>query len=240
MSHPHDIEERLRELRDAPVAVPARGLLDVEQRGRSIRRRNRLARLSTVLTASAIAAGIMLSRQTQPTTDPVHVGPAATTTAPRTQPLPTATPSTDPPPTDQLAPNNQPDPQEVVATEAAIAKLNAQIEAGWIPFRSSPALPGIDDPPELWLSVNSDYLMQTLRTLGEASNLVGAAPLYDRPQGSLVGYHIPGFGYIPVDKVPEVDTANERIAIFGCDPLAEDNEARQACRSYGALNGIGP
>jgi len=240
MSHPNDIEERLRELRDAPVAVPARGWLDVEQRGRSIRRHNRLARVSTVLTASAIAAGILLSRQTQPATDPVHVGPSATTTAPQTQPLSPATTSTEPAPSDQPASSTQPDPREVAATEAAIAKLNAQIEAGWIPFSGSPALPGIDAPPELWMAVNGDVSMQFLRALGEGTDLVGAAPLYDRPHGSLVGYHIPSFGYIPIERIPDIDTAAERIAVFGCDPLAEDNEARQACRSHGAINGTGP
>jgi len=240
MSQLLDIDDKLRGLREMPVEVTAQGLLDVEQRGRSLRRRHRRARLTMALAASVIVGGIMLSRQARPTTEPVRVGPAATTAESRPQPLPSTPTSTATPPVDQPVPSNQPTPEELVATEAAIIKLNAQIAAGWIPFSASPAVPGIDAPPELWMAVNVDDMMETLRTLGEGTELVGAAPLFDQPEGSLVGYHIPSFGYIPVEMVPEFDTAEKRIAIFGCDPLATDSESRLTCKLDHVVNGVMP
>ena len=53
--------------------------------------------------------------------------------------------------------------------------------------------------------------------------------IYDSPDGNLIGYQLTSLGFVPLDRINEIDPAQARIDKYGCDPNAADMAEAKRC-----------
>lgn len=94
--------------------------------------------------------------------------------------------------------------------DEAKAKLDQQMKSGWIPFSGAEvAVPGATSPNDAWVR----------STIDDAARTEGRQPVYNSPNGNVVGYVYFNLGYVPqaVADSGQFDARAARIQKFGCD-----------------------
>jgi len=104
--------------------------------------------------------------------------------------------------------------------------LKQQMAAGWVPYAGAPAA-GDAPPPLAWQPYSANP-----RSADVETGPNGGQPVYDAPNGNVVGYHYTNLGYVSKAHAEsgQFDPAQARIAKFGCDPQGDP-----ACRDRLAL-----
>ncbi|MFN8040098.1 MAG: SGNH/GDSL hydrolase family protein [Acidimicrobiales bacterium] len=81
----------------------------------------------------------------------------------------------------------------------------------WVPYGGDDALhPGVVVPQA-----------QGWAHSGDPASTPGRTPIYDRPDGSVVGYAYSQLGFVPLAEDPTFDAHAERVRRFGCDAFAD-------------------
>lgn len=84
---------------------------------------------------------------------------------------------------------------------AGIERLHSQMDEGWIPFDSGPAIPGVIVPDDLWVKwLDDDPVIKV-----EIDETVERQPVYQGKDGDLVGYCYSNRGYLPVELAETFD-----------------------------------
>lgn len=138
--------------------------------------------------------------------------------------IPNQNEATDPGDTDPGDTERAPTKEEIAAAEE---KLAAQIEAGWVPFEPSPAIEGAFVPADLWIPI--DLTQVNPAGLNDAPEAQGAVPVFDAPDGNIVGYEFIDAGYVGKEELAgfDLEAAKERQRQRICASL---NEARSELR----------
>ncbi len=111
-----------------------------------------------------------------------------------------------------------PTPEELQAADELLAQQQAN---GWVPYGGGSAIPG-GSAQEGW--VRYQKLEDMAPTFDDSGNVVGRHlerfPVYDAPNGAIIGYHYSGVGFVPLDQLETFDATAARIEMWGCDPYA--------------------
>jgi hypothetical protein len=108
--------------------------------------------------------------------------------------------------------------------EQAQQQLAQQQATGWVPYAASPGVPGVQVPTSAWLGgLSNNAIPFDAKAVGDQLRL----PVYDSPNGKMIGYYYLGLGYIPAAMAsdPTFDAAKARVAKYGCD-IETDNACR--------------
>lgn len=123
--------------------------------------------------------------------------------------------------TDPTGPTGaEPTPEEIKAAEEGLAVYRQQEANGWVPYGSASAIPG-GPHIEGWRRPTEGDMVTDF---DDAGNVVGRHlerfPVYDKPDGAVIGYHYSGVGFVPLDQVEAFDPSAARVEVWGCDPYA--------------------
>lgn len=184
----------------------------------STRSRHRAAVLAIAAAVALVAgvAGLVVVRD-RSSGSTVDLGPAQSGpgTAPPTSPTPTSTPTTTE--TVVLPPGSTLPPTEAERAEA-LNKLAASIigpmltEGGWMPYSGS----SITNPQD---TSRKGYLHY-----GENAE-PGKAPIYDAPNGTVIGYAYSRLGFVTLAEDVGFDAHAEQMRRFGCDQTDSSPDA---------------
>jgi len=113
------------------------------------------------------------------------------------------------PPSQTGADRAQPTPEEI---EAANRRLDEQIASGWLPYSGASAIEGKSSAPEgSWWPAGAI-----------PSGDDGRIPIFDEPDGEVIGYYFSNLGFIALDDLDGFDARAERIKTYGCDTLESE------------------
>jgi hypothetical protein len=106
--------------------------------------------------------------------------------------------------------------------QAADDLLQRQIEDGWVPYGGRPAMPDFVVPPprEAWIAA----ALGGAASCGRPPSIPAEVQLqcvHDAPDGTIIGYHISNVGFVPLDRVEDLDLDAAYERVFGCNPLLE-------------------
>lgn len=105
---------------------------------------------------------------------------------------------------------------DIALERRLIAESAANLESGaWVPYHGSPGVPGVVVPYG-WAKPGPG--MDGIRRSAQ-----DGIPIYDRPDGVVVGYEFASLGYVPrsVAEEPSFDPHAARVSRFGCDPTRD-------------------
>lgn len=109
-----------------------------------------------------------------------------------------------------------PSAEESAKAYRADETLQEQFASGWVPYEPAIVLAGSAPPSAAWVRVEGDGRP----VLGENETI----EVRDRPGGDLIGYAVPGAGYVDLaHAVQMADVAAEaRAERFGCDYVVDE------------------
>lgn len=105
-----------------------------------------------------------------------------------------------------------------LSAEEGDALLQQQMAAGWVPYGGVSAVQGVEVPAGAWVKFEA---------LPKSESVDGRIPVYDAPDGQVIGYAYSNLGFVPkeIAESGQFDAAQARIAKFGCD-IKTDQECR--------------
>jgi hypothetical protein len=90
--------------------------------------------------------------------------------------------------------------------------LEAQLAAGWVPAAFEPGATAVEVPEEMWVRMDAESIAPP-----DLDPELRRVPVYDAPDGQVIGYNYLSLGFIPLDMADDFDGAAARVARYGCD-----------------------
>ncbi len=110
-----------------------------------------------------------------------------------------------------------PSTEDAAKARSADERLQQQFADGWVPYEPSVLLGGSAAPAAAWVHVEADG-----RPIVGAD---GAIEVRDHPDGDVVGYAVPGAGYVDLAHAGQMSdvAAEARIERYGCDHVVDEH-----------------
>lgn len=136
----------------------------------------------------------------------------------------------------ESAPTDTPTASIPIPTAEENARADAlweeQFASGWVPYRNSDMETG--EEVTGWIPVHltdgGGPDLEAMQSEAPPSEMAGSGmAIYDSPNGNVIGYQLTSLGFVPLERINEVDGARARIDEYGCDPNAADMAEAKRC-----------
>jgi hypothetical protein len=112
--------------------------------------------------------------------------------------------------------------QPVDEMQAATERLARQLATGWVPYGGSPEIEGTSTPTGSWTRAGpTEQVDCDHRPDARGIPRLLRCPVYDEPDGAVIGYRYNGLGYVPVELAETFDHGRALLEQRGCDPFAD-------------------
>jgi hypothetical protein len=106
-----------------------------------------------------------------------------------------------------------------------------QFASGWVPYRNTDMETGeeIEGWARVHLTDTGAPDLQAQQAEAPPAMAGSGTAIYDSPDGRLIGYQLNSLGFVPLDRITDVNGAQARIDEYGCDPNAADMAEAKRC-----------